>query len=223
MEAPQFLMGVTDRAKRVLVVGNGPSVELCKKTLFLDAVKQGVRVIAVNGAVDWLPACTDFFTLDASPINRKRMMAKRPHVKYWAAVPLDYGRPDALSAWHRQPAEPGVHYLKRVRGGIGLSTDSCLIYSGNSAYGAMQLAGHMQARYVAMLGVDCTRQKYAHSNTKSHRPLGHVPDLMASLAVRFRSRGVHVINGSPDSLVTCWPKGPASETVEWLIGAGFNA
>ena len=62
----------------MLIVANGQSARLVD----FDRIK--APIIAVNGAIDWLPRADLWFTLDMSEENRQRFDRQRPAVKYIA-------------------------------------------------------------------------------------------------------------------------------------------
>lgn len=216
-----FFRQVTGRAERILIVATGPSAEALDLSLVEKAAGQGVTVIAVNGAIEWLPVAHVWFTLDPGPINRPRMRNRRAGVEYYAAVPDDYGTPFAEHSCHRGPAEDGVTFLRRrcgaVRPGTALSDDPGIIVSGNSAFGAMQVGWLMGGQRFAMIGVDGTREPYAHGSRRPTWNFLHLPGLFRSCGPQLKERGAEVRNGSPQSIVRCFRRCRPNEAVEWVI------
>lgn len=200
---------ITHRADRVIVVGTGPS-------LVNFAAPDGVKVIAVNDAVNYIKA-NYWFTLDPSPDNMHIMRHQQHGVYYYAAVPHDFGTIRAVSAAMRQPAPANVHYLQRIAGdGVlsareGVPPNNYSINTGNSAYGALQLAYHMGASKVLMIGVD-GYGKYANGVGAPKGRLDHLPCLFESLALD----GCEVVNGSPKSKIDCFSKMSFEEGLEWI-------
>lgn len=214
---------VTPRgARRFIIVATGPSAEALDHALLQDAVDFGVQVIAVNGAIQWIPVAHHWFTLDPSPLfNRPLMRDRRPGVEYWAAVPDDYGTPQAEHSCHRAPAEDGVTYLRRravpIEKGAVISEDPEAIISGNSAFGALQLGCLMGGTRFALIGIDGTREPYAHGTRRPTWNFRHLPSLFRAAGPQLRARGASIINGSPHSAVECYRRCRPNEAVEWVM------
>lgn len=202
---------------RVLIVANGPSAAGVDIPDDLDA-----HVIVVNGALEWCRPADAFFTLDPSEYVRS-LVARGGDIDFYMAVPEDYGTSNAFVQSHRAPAEPYVTYLRRVtgdgvRGACGtLATDPGEIHTGNSAWGALGVAWHLGAERVAFIGLDCTRDPYPYTGGSPRHDFDHVPDLFASAVPQLEARGVTVLNGSPRSMVTCFPRVEAGVALEWLV------
>lgn len=211
--------------ERVAILGFGPSMRCLTKHDVQRLIDHGVAVIAVNRAALHWPA-THFFTLDCSPINRS-ILRCRPlgeNATYYAAVPDDYGLARARVASHRHPPEPGVVYLQRESGKgplkskAGLSSDPGVINTGNSAWGALQVARFLNPRFICLFGVDGSHHGYAFGPGGPATPLNHLPLLFASSAEQFRREGVGILNASPTSILTCFPKTTPPVGVQWLLG-----
>lgn len=211
---------VQHTAERVAIVASGPSLKH-----YNLMIPDGIDVISVNGSIWPLAKAPRFwFTLDPSPANRAIMataIARRCTTMY-AAVQPNYGQPDARPRHLAMPPEPGVLYLKRdvgtgPRGSKnGLSTHPDRIHCGNSAYGALGLAFLMGAKRIALLGVDGdSAAGYAWGDGQP-KNLNHLGRLFASAADQMHTNGVVVINGSPKSRVTCWPRTTPAAALEWL-------
>lgn len=208
---------ITARAKYVIIVACGPSAERLNPVRLFEASNAGVHIIAVNAAVTWLSVCHSWFSNDPSDKIRYLMRNQRPGVKYYAAVPDDYGKPDAVISTHRAPAEANVHYLHRA-GGTGLNNDPIRVVSCSSAYGALGLAWHMQATDVVLIGVDGNTNGYAYVEGRPVGNFNHLPMMFASVIGQITKRGMKIINGSPDSSVSCFTKMDPNAAVNWIIG-----
>ena len=163
--------------QRCVIVASGPSARGFTPP-------PGMTVIAVNGAIEWLPRADYFFTLDWADINMKRLRERRKGVRYCAAFPLNRWMLDQdIRFFHRisgkYPAEPRPigspeWWCWRLEAHPGLCEDKGSIATGNSAYGALGLAYHLGFRDVALIGVDATadmRVEGGHSRNLSHLPL----------------------------------------------------
>lgn len=213
---------VTARATAILIVGSGPSAA----PLSGMVVPRRVHVMAVKSAVHGLSRVSSWMTVDPNNRTRQYMMAHPiPGIRYYAAVPEDYGTPDALRGAHRLAAERGIHFLRRLCttpvGTSGLSQDPTTIHSGNSAYGALGLAHHMWPRRIGIVGVDLTHENYVwRGSSPQRRPHGsmeHVPELFVSAIPDLHNRGIEVRSASGPLLPL--ERMELREMIHWLAAA----
>lgn len=175
----------TGKDARAIIVGSGPSARGFEPP-------DGVTIIAVNGAIEWLSRADYFFTLDPSFANLHRLRNPVPGVRYCAAAPENIVLPphvdrfQRISARGREPVRHGSPewWLWRWSAVKGLSERSDCIHSGNSAYGALGLAYHLGFTDVALVGVD---------GTSEHRIEGGHPYNLSHLSLLFAS-ALHQIN-----------------------------
>lgn len=204
--------------ERALIVGTGPSVA----GVDIDVGKR-VTIIAVNGAIEWLRDADIFFTLDPSVYVRGLIKRRREGVRYFAAIPDDYGQTNARVVAHRDRAEHYVTYLRRIEGPLRcgacprLSNNPGGIHTGNSLYGALGLAYLAGARRIGILGLDGTQDGYAYSTARPRTDFQHLPALFESAREQLEAEGIEVRNGSPQSKVICWPKCEPSQLIKWLV------
>lgn len=218
---------VTERARRVLIVASGPSAMDLDIKLVAKAKRMGVYVLGVNRAWDWCPHLSGWFTLDPDNYVIKYLFEDigKGKVQRYAAIPRDYGQPNARVRYHQNmPRFDRVKYLQRVRGNgpmksmAMLSENPRAIHTGNSAWGAMGLAYHMQPERIGMVGVDAVKEiGYAHLAGRPRYRLDHLPWLFSTAVPQLARAGIAVRNGSPDSRVTCFKKCTPNETVQWLM------
>jgi hypothetical protein len=209
---------VQHTAERVAIVATGPSLKGVDLTM-----PDGVSVIAVNGALPHLPRADFWFTLDPDGNNRgiMRTAIERTSTVFYAAVPPQYGQPDADCWWYRPDPEPRVHFLEWIRGvgpkgsKPGLSTSPTGIHCGNSAYGALGLAFLMGAKRIALLGVDGMSNRYAWGDSRCG-DMQHLGWLFGTAKRQLELAGVDVIVGSPFSRVDCWPRVSPRRAMDWL-------
>lgn len=161
---------------RVVIVASGPSARG-----FIPPV--GATVIAVNGAIEWLPRADHFFTLDPSPDNLRRLHNRVPGTRYHIA--LHRSAPAVASGverWNRinwrdpEPKAKGSPdwWLWRWSAKRKLTRVPGCINTGNSAWGALGLAYHLGAERVALMGVDADQSERiggGRPNDLSHLPL----------------------------------------------------
>lgn len=208
---------VTERHDYIAIVGSGSSL----KNIKLD-IPAKVAIIAVNGAVHILNRFDYWFTLDPSPRNYTIMSKPKPNVIYYAAVPSDYGQPTARIAGMRQQPGPHMRFLRRIEGyGHGRLRTRCgvprardRIHTGNSGWGAFQLACHMNARKIALFGLD-GHGRYAYDRRRPTH-LQPMPDLFLSAVEHCQRNNIKVVNASINSKIECFPKKTIQQTIEWL-------
>lgn len=191
----------------VLIVATGPSVEGVE----IPAMPN-VHVIAVNDAITWLPHADSFFSMDTTGRIPALLAERRSGVQYYWAIPDGY-----TIAPHHQ----GVVCLRRVMGdgirGIchGLAEKPGEVHAGNSAYGALNLAYHWRPQKIAMLGVDATDLGHAYASYDPASSLSHLPELFDSACAQLKD--IRIVNGSPKSNVTCFPRMTPDAAIKWLM------
>lgn len=180
-------------------------------------------IIAVNRIVKWLPICHAFFTLDPDPYVLPILNVPKNDIVYWAAVPGDYGTPNARIMYHRVTrVHDHVNFLHRLAGNGPLHSHPTLsespdsIHTGNSLYGALGLAYHMRPERIGFWGLDATAEDYAYGAGKPRGSLLHLPELFASSMAQLANRRISVLNGSKTSRVSCFPKATPDAVLEFL-------
>lgn len=192
---------------RVVIVASGPSAKG-----FVPPA--GVRVIAVNGAIDWLRRAEYFFTLDPSQANMQRMRRQRIGVKYCYAyehvLPVGnaefYERVGACEFITPQPYSP-EWWCNRWRGKLGLTKRIGQINTGNSAYGALGLAYHLGAEKVALVGVDAS---------SAPRIEGGAPNNLSHLPLLFESAIGQINFINCGAMVSAVPTKTIKDGMDWL-------
>ena len=119
----------------------------------------------------------------------------------------------------RKVAEENVFFYIESQPGQGLSTEPNVIYQGsNSGYQAINLAYHLGARKIILLGYDMQQ-----SNGKAHW-FGDHPDKVRSsyqcwtkyfdhLAKDAQSKGLHIINCSRQTALGCFERKPLEDVL----------
>lgn len=196
--------------KRFVVIGSGSSLS----HLIPIDLPEGIESIAVNGAIGFTRRPPNhWFTLDLSEVNlmRLRLSQRRKGTIYHVAAPVRFAR-----------RIPQIRYYVRIEGsGHGrfrtkgsLCSGPRAIHTGNSAWGALQLACQLgPASKIALLGVD-GYGPYAKGGTPGE--LGMMPDLFSSAVEELAERNIQVVNGSPHSIVDCFPRMTPEAALEWL-------
>lgn len=191
---------------RAVIVASGPSARGFKPPA-------GVTVISVNGSIDWLSRADIWFTLDPSTVNMTRMKKRRPGVEYYAAMahpPEGVKRLQRVSSrgTEPQPRHTPEWWLWRWSATLGFSQYPEEINTGNSAWGALQLACQLGAKKVALIGVDATNAVRVEGGRPNN--LSHLPLLFNSAIGK-----IDFVNcGHMKSKV---PKMTIEEGMEWLI------
>lgn len=186
---------------RAIIVASGPSARNFTPP-------PGITIIAVNGAIEWLPRADYFFTLDPSTDNIARLRNKRDGVIYHAAgLKNPIAGVIAYRRLARRGPEPQVKgtpewWLWRWSAVCGLSEDKNEIHSGNSAYGALGLAYHLGFREVALIGVDATHQPRIEGGTSNN--LSHLPLLFASARQQIDVVSCGKLTGIPQMSLEAW-------------------
>lgn len=120
---------------------------------------------------------------------------------------------------------PQVHFLKST-GQRGLELDpSCLRHGSNSGYQAINLAVHLGAKKIVLLGYDMKVVGYQTNWHKEPRAeakayerciqqsmLPHFPSLVQPL----KDLGVEVINANPESELTCFTRTTLEDALRYL-------
>jgi hypothetical protein len=195
---------------RVIIVGSGPSA--------LNFVApRGVPIIAVNGAIDWLNRASFFFTLDPSRENLQRVARgrRRRGVRYCMALPdvEQLEQRDGIWCMRRVAARVEEPVAKdtpewwawRWSAKLGLCEDKNEISSGNSAYGALNMAYHLGFKNVALVGVDATQQPRVHSGGVPNN-LSHLPLLFQSARNQINVVSCGQMDGIPKMTLKEWLK-----------------
>lgn len=186
---------------RAIIVGSGPSARGFQPP-------EGVIIIAVNGAIDWLSRADYFFTLDPSALNIRRLHYQRHGVIYCAAG-INF---DIDNVYHfKRVANRGVEplakstpewWLWRWSSTLGLSEDKHKIHTGNSAYGALGLAYHLGFTEVALIGVDANSEQRVEGGIPGN--LTHLPLLFASALSQIDVVSCGEMTGIPRMSLDNW-------------------
>lgn len=204
------------KAKSAIIIASGPSVREVTQQHIIDAQAAGAYVIVVNDAGRLFDMADAWFTLDAHSL-RGRLCPNRGN-KWYAAIPEDFGTDTTPWILHRGDPPTAVTYLHRLVGNgplaskYGLSEDPSAIYTGNSGSGAVGLAYLMGFKRIALLGVDGT-SGYFYDRDGRNGDLSHLPKLFDSMLPQLDAKGVQVFNGSPNSIVSCFPRMPPIDAI----------
>ena len=207
---------------KILIVADGPSAKEILENAYYKTIPENIYVIGVNRVITWLPIVNAYFTLDPDMTQYVIMRKKKDNVEYFCAVPKDYGTIKAKSPNHRVPKLLHVHYLHRVANPnhvvsnnadvcFGINTNDGYINTGNSSWGALNLACHMKAEKVVLLGVDGNNTKNPKVSGGYSRSLSHLTELFKTY-----DGNANVVNASINSVVNNFRKMNIKDAIKWL-------
>lgn len=184
----------------IVCVAGGPS--LMREDV--DACRGRARVIAINEAIRLAPWADVCYAHHAEEWDR------------WAGLPafqgLKYAYEPEAARW------PGVQVL-RCTGPHGLERDPSAIRHGfTSAYQAVNVAVHLGAARIVLLGYDM--QLGPHGELHWHAggdvralPFGYWVEAFATLVEPLAAAGVEVVNCTRRTALRCFPVAMLEETL----------
>jgi hypothetical protein len=183
----------------IVCLGTGPSLTGADVTRV-----QGQRVIAINNAYQLAPWADVLYACDA---------------KWWrwhAGAPTFHGRKYMLQPACRE--YPEITALRNT-GPTGLELDPSGLRTGhNSGYQAINLAVHLGARTIVLLGYDMQspgRDAHffgAHPD-QSKPPFSRCLATFATLVEPLAARGIAVLNCTRQTALRCFPQPALDEVV----------
>lgn len=188
----------------VVCLGSGPSLTQQD----IDACRGRGLTIAVNTTYKKALWATALYAADK---------------KWWESVDFapDFGGLKfSIEPKHRDADAHAVHTLKNT-GRIGLETGAFGLRTGaNSGYQAINLAVHMGARRIILLGYD---MQPGPSGEHHHHPEhvdGYYPDYVngpaafEGLVQPLRDLGIHVWNCSRQTAITAFPRATLQDALQ---------
>jgi len=197
----------------IVASGESLSVEQCAQLALWHSREPNARVIAINSSYLRAPFADILYACDGS-----WWRAVDPeHRASYVSLASAHFSPDRMWTQDEMAAkEFGLQWIKSTRG-ANLSLDKDVIAQGaNSAIQAMNLAFHAGACKIILLGVDC-KGKHWHPDHPS--PLSNsLPhkrwiENFAIFGEDLAKQGVEVVNCSPISAVTAFPKRSLQEVL----------
>ncbi len=183
----------------IVCLAGGPSLTPAD----VDACRdRGVRVIAIKEAIRLAPWCDLLYACDA---------------KWWN----HYG-PTLTFQGPRYSLEPQQYAVKlRETGPTGLELDPTGLRTGrNSGYQAINLAVHLGARQIILLGYDLQpdgrQDHWFGQHPWKLRPCYGWEPLFETLVAPLAAAGVSVLNASRRTLLTCWPHMSIDEALAYV-------
>lgn len=206
-------------SQNIIIIGSGTSL-----TGFDFNQLKGIgAIIAVNNAGNAVPFADMWFTLDPWGLHGPQLPVNF-RGRLFAAVPEDYGTPNATSANFRVIPDGRITFLHRLKSHniphvssetafkTGLSEDTSCINTGNSGYGALNLAYHFRPKKILLLGIDGSIG-YFYTKSTTNRPLTYLPQMFDSAAPQLKKAGIEVINGSINSAIKTFPRFTVSDAI----------
>lgn len=210
---------VTEQHDNIVIVCSGGSLRNFNMGLLTNIG----HIICVNNSYSGVPFYDSWFTLDPWGLSGEQL-PKKGKGKLYAAVPQDFGTSYAKATQHRIKAPDNITYLNRLMSHnnpavssetayrLGLSEDNGCINTGNSGFGALNLAYHMRPKKILILGMDGDIGYY-YTQTQKNRALKFLPLMMESAVKQLNQRSIKVINGSKNSSITCFDRYTPDEAV----------
>jgi hypothetical protein len=194
----------------IICLASGPS--LTQEDV--DYVRGLGRVIAINDSFRLAPWADVWYACDD-------MIWKLHHRRYRRETEAFTGLKYAL----QRPAArwAGVQVLRNT-GVTGLELEPTGLKNGrNSGYQAINLAVHLGAKRIVLLGYDMSLGPRGRSHWfDDHRPrspLTTFRKIFPTIAKPLRDLGVEVINSSRRSALTCFPKVPLERALPRQVAA----
>lgn len=215
----------TDK-KKVIIIAAGKSLESFNFNR-LEEVRRDTAIITVNDVGKIVHFADYWFTLDPWGLNGPQLPTKKFQGQLWAAVPDTFGRSDAPSRQHAITPDRRLNFLHRIASNnfMGIVSDNCMlprlcedpscISTGNSGYGALNFAYHLNPKKILLLGLDAG-DGYFYTKQKKNRNLSHLPKLFAGTLPQLEKKGIKVMNGSPESKIDCFKKCEPLTGIKWI-------
>lgn len=211
------------------LLGGGPSI----RNITVSHLPQYGRVIAINNAYLLCPTALILYHCDANWLRLGVPTDLLPTASSLAGEPIPPGArhsyvvPKVFRGKYRISMGTNENGTRRVRNGglTGLSSlPDALAHGSNSGYQAIDLAVHFGAAKIILLGYDMhclpDRTHFHDGHGQGQTPKTYDLRLRRDLVPRFstlvdplRSRGVEVINCTPDSALHQWSFSPLDEVL----------
>ncbi len=210
----------TDRP--AIIVGAGTSL----KGFDYEQLRGLGYVIAVNGAMHHLPWADAWITLDHLFISHCRAFLSQPGPPLY--IPIVSER--VIGKLASMPHIKRATYLKRKSGGGQLSyKPDTLECGGTSGYAALNLAYLKRAMFIVLFGFDYRKvEGETHADPAFYYWQQHKSDwkTWASMFDGAKQQldldAIKVINASPESAITAFPRVTHEEAILQLKSAGLT-
>ena len=159
----------------------------------------GVDIIAVNNAISRVPTAKYWFTLDPANYNLKIINDKSIKAIKYVACPDAFNLPDDVIRCKRVENHNRSrvfnqncyeYFLYQSKATLGLSLEHLHISTGNSGYGALNLAYHLGYKDIALIGIDGT-DKISLDNNSDARGYIYLNQLFDSVQ---KNLGLNIVS-----------------------------
>lgn len=179
---------------KCIILGSGESARGFRDTGEAD-------IIAINSAIYAAPNAKYWFTLDPSPANFRKM--EDPNIKAIkvVAAPRNISLPKNVKRYFRVetdfkgiPKNAFERFLKWSKATTRLSTDPFCISTGNSAYGALNLAYHLGYKDITIIGVDGAGENIHTKSNAGSKGYMQLAMLFRGIEEQCRELGLNINN-----------------------------
>lgn len=183
----------------IVCIASGPSLTPAD----VDFVRGKARVVVVNTSYKLAPWADVLYACDSRWWK-------------WHSGAKDFR---GLKFTLTSPVYSGVQLLKNT-GPAGLERKPHGLRTGrNSGYQAVNLAVHLGAVRVVLLGYDMQRtggKEHWHANhpSRMHSPLAQFRESFATMVDPLKKAGVTVVNATRETALTCFPRVPLEEALD---------
>jgi hypothetical protein len=198
--------------KPVAIVGGGPSL----RGFDFNRLRDRFTVLAINGSMFDIPFADAGFSLDLKAIRLWWPRLVGLGYEQFYAVDRRW-----ISGINSKPT-PKMRFLLRRQGPDLSTADGIITAGGTSGFGALNLAFLRGAKKIVLLGFDYGGAGGVWHHNEHHYTFQQQQDRdnWAKWATNFnrpaqflRKTGVEVINASPDSAITAFPRSTIDEVI----------
>lgn len=200
-------VGARDWGNRpVAIIGGGPSL----RAFDFRRLKGRFTILAVNASMFDIPFADAGFSID-----RRAARNWWPRIRDEVRFPFFLTIPDPFLVNFSRPRPPSVIFLRRVAGTAFTTFPGAISSGGTSGFGALHFAFLKGARRITLFGFDYrpSPQGVWHHNEQHYFPHQQQLSDWQVWAQNFhdavpalRGAGVEVINASPSSAITAFPR-----------------
>lgn len=219
MDRPSWFPDWSDRA--VAIVASGPTAKLED----YEQLRGRAAVLAVKENVELVPWADVVYGCDQAWWLHKRGLPNFPGIRVaWAAQAV--GRFPTIHKIEIETSQDKVFPVERRRYRMVFDRPGTIGNGGNSGYQAVNLAAQFGAKKIILVGFDMQERGGVHWYGRNRWEKAGNPDsgsfkrwreAFEIAAQDLEDRGVHVINVSPLSALSCFRRG----TIKGAL-AGWN-
>jgi hypothetical protein len=206
---PEWFLDWSDRA--VAIIASGPST----KKEDLEQLRGRAAVLAIKANVELVPWADVVYGCDAAWWRHKKGLVDFRGLKVaWAPHAID--RYPDIRKIEIETSQDRIYPVENRRYRMVFDPPGTLGNGGNSGYQALNLAVQFGAKKILLVGFDMNDRSGVHWYGRNHWEKCGNPDAESFkrwsrafdvAAADLEDRGVHVINTSPISTLTCFRRG----------------